>query len=617
MPGPSFPKRLAVVLLGLFAAVLALGAAALLLLVSLDLRPLVERVATASLERRLTIGALRVGWNPLTIELSDLRLANASWGSEPDMVRIGHLSAEIVPWPLFRGVLRCRKLDLVEPSILLERDAAGTGNWRFGKRASPSSGGKNRAQFPTLLDLHVRDGRFRQRNSSGSFLRLDVHEGSIRSGGDDAPVTVTLDGAYQGEAGRLTAKTQPFSVLRNAAVPFGIAFSIDAAASTVDFKGTLTDPLNFDGAEGALAIDGGDLGRFLAMLDAQTAADFPFDIAGDLHRSGDHWRLSGVKGKLAASAFTGTLMLDEGGRGQADDVTVDVDFPRLDLAPLLAGGGKPAAKGPGDLGAVSLRLDPKRGTNIAASIKARQLEKGTLHLADVAAEGAIASSAVSVKQLAFTFASGRVDASATAHTAPAGTEITATAHVAGLDADELAPLLRAGAGTITGRVDGGLELETTGETLKDALDASRGSAVLVMTEGSVARSLLERASTNLAALFRKEKGAAPIRCLLGVAAVSGGVGAISPLRLRTSEGSFVGGGQLDLRQGRLDLTIKSDPASTGALALDIPFRISGSLAQPRVEPLIAASPTWLDPPPGTDPLRALPPDLRRLAQQCA
>jgi hypothetical protein len=157
----------------------------------------------------------------------------------------------------------------------------------------------------------------------------------------------------------------------------------------------------------------------------------------------------------------------------------------------------------------------------------------------------------------------------------------------------------------------------TGDTVKDALAESRGSAVLVMTEGSVARALLERASTNLAAFFRTKKGAAPIKCLLGVIDLAGGVGAISPLRLRTAAGTLIGGGQLDLRRGRLDVTIRSDPASTGALALDIPFRISGPLARPHLEPLIGASPSWLDPPAGTDPLRALPENLRRIAEECA
>ena len=619
MPSTSPRKRWALVVLGLVGAVAALVAAALVLLVTLDLKPLIERVATASLGRRLAIGALQIGWgNPVTLELGDLRLANAPWGSEPEMVQIRHLAAEIDLWPLFRGVLRFRTLDMTGPSLFLERDAAGTGNWRFGNAVAASSGTpKNRAQFPTLLDFQMRDGLFRQRNTSGSFLRLDVHEGSIRSGGDDTPVAIVLDGAYGGAPGRLTGETQSFAALRDAAAPFGVAFVIAIAGSTVDFKGTLTDPLNFDGAAGALALDGRDLGSFLAILDAGAAADFPFAIAGDLHREGDHWRLSGATGELAGNALTGTLLLDEGGRGQADDLTLDFDFARLDLQPFLSGGGKAAAKGAPDIGAVSLRLDEKRGTNIAASIKAGQLDDGKMHLADVTAKGAIASGEAALQQLTFAFAGGTVDASATAHTVPAGTAIEASANVREFDVGRLAALLGAAPGTVAGRLEGGAQLAMTGATVKDALDTSRGAAVLVMTQGSVARALLERASANLAALFRKEKGAAPIDCALGVVAVSGGVGAIAPLRLQTTKGTFIGGGQLDLRRDRLDLTIKPDPASTGALALDIPFRISGPFSRLRLEPLIGASPSWLDPPPGTDPLRALPQNLRKFAEQCA
>ena len=87
-----------IVIFGLLIAVVTIGVGAIVLLVTADLRPLIERYARTSLHRRLAIGALRIGWgNPLTVELRDLDLANAPWGSAPDIVHIESISAEVGP----------------------------------------------------------------------------------------------------------------------------------------------------------------------------------------------------------------------------------------------------------------------------------------------------------------------------------------------------------------------------------------------------------------------------------------------------------------------------------------------------------------------------------------
>lgn len=56
-------------------------------------------------------------------------LGNAPGGSEPEMIRVDRLEARLAPWPLLTGRFELRSLDLIQPTILLERLADGTGNW--------------------------------------------------------------------------------------------------------------------------------------------------------------------------------------------------------------------------------------------------------------------------------------------------------------------------------------------------------------------------------------------------------------------------------------------------------------------------------------------------------
>ena len=397
------------------------------------------------------------------------------------------------------------------------------------------------------------------RTSSGAILRNDLHELAISSAGDDRPVSIALDGAYNGTPVRLSAETQSFSVLRNGSVPFGVEFSASTPTAKVGFKGTMTEPLDFDGVRGPMQIDARQAGDFLNMFGADLVADFPLLAAGAFSRTGDRWLLSDAKGKLANDAFEGALTLTEAGRGKPDDIGIAANFVQLDLNPILAGSGKKeTGKGGispnGDYRALPLGLETKRGTNFDAQIKAKELVFRAMHLADFGAHGRVASGEVTVSKLNFAFAGGTLDASGSAHSATPGSHVVANAAISGADASQIAGMLGAGAGQIAGKINGRATLEMTGETVNEALKRSTGHAVLAMSHGQIARALLEKLSTDLRSLFRKDESSAQISCLIGVIDLQDGRGTISPFRLQTPGTILIGGGQVDFPEGepRLD-----------------------------------------------------------------
>ena len=149
--------------------------------------------------------------------------------------------------------------------------------------------------------------------------------------------------------------------------------------------------------------------------------------------------------------------------------------------------------------------------------------------------------------------------------------------------------------------------------MADTVKGSRAQLLLAMRNGQVSRSLIERVSVDLRTLFRQPEGVTRVICLLGLVDIGGGIGRIGPLRLRTHEGTVNGAGRMDLRDNRLDLTLASDPSSTGFLALDVPIRISGEIDRLQVSPF--ASPRGkLDLALDNQRLRALSPTLRPLAE---
>jgi uncharacterized protein involved in outer membrane biogenesis len=320
-------------------------------------------------------------------------------------------------------------------------------------------------------------------------------------------------------------------------------------------------------------------------------------------------------GKIAASSFEGDLVFDEGPRGKQDNLKATLRFGELDLNPILPAPDKARAAAAG-FNSVSLRLDPNPGTNFDADVVARQLTYAKTRIADFAVHLATLPNAINLSRLKLAFAGGTIDASGTAATAPGGTHVLTRGQLIGAEAAQLAAYVDALAGKLRGRIDGAFTMDMTGETLGNALRAGRGHAVLDMVQGSVARDLMEKLSTNLLNLFRSGEGTVPVACFLGIVDLRNGVAAISPLRLRSGAGTVIGGGQVDFPGKRLDITIQSEASTTGFFALDIPIRISGSFANPSTDPLIggggAATRQALT---NNNPTRNLSPELKGLAER--
>jgi AsmA family protein len=613
-------RRLLLIAAGLFGLFAVLAGGAAIWLVTADLRPLVERHAGTALERQTSVGSLSIDWrNPLVLELRDVRVANMPGGSEPDMMRFARVLAGIDVRALLRGVMRFERLVLDQPMILLERHENGERNWRFpGGGGPPPNGGlavvpKNRTQFPTLIDMSVSGGVLIYRSEGRKDIRLDFRTLAVRSAGDETPVSLTVEGAYNGAAVRINGTTDSFARMRNAALPFGTEFTIETDAGRLAFKGTMAEPTDFEGVDGQLQITTVTLGKMLALFGLDQPAAFPLRATAHLRKQGDHWELTETRGQLAADPFTGRIALTEGERGKPDALAASVDFPRLDLAPLL---GSSAGKSGGDSAfeAIELRPDDKPGAVLDVHLRARQLIYDNLRLAEFNADLRTAPGEIELRKLAFGAAKGTLDASAIMRAVPAGGHLVARGRFWGAELGAALGLLGIDDVPLAGRSDTLFALDLTGKTVKEALaKASRGELVVAMKEGEVARSLVEKASVDLKALLRQSDQWLPVSCMVGVIDMRNGFIKLSPLRLRTGRTTLVAAGLIDLPTERLNMVLRAESDAANFLALKLPIRISGDLAKPGIAPAGGPTVAWLDEQRPADPAQWMTPELHALA----
>lgn len=116
------------------AVILAVG---ILLLSVIDFgrfQPDIEAVVQEATGRDFRInGEFRVKVLPAPSVLAeDVTLANASWGSEPELLRVGHFSARIGLWSLLFRPVVIHDLQLRDVDVLLETNADDEANWDMG-----------------------------------------------------------------------------------------------------------------------------------------------------------------------------------------------------------------------------------------------------------------------------------------------------------------------------------------------------------------------------------------------------------------------------------------------------------------------------------------------------
>ena len=230
---------------------------------------------------------------------------------------------------------------------------------------------------------------------------------------------------------------------------------------------------------------------------------------------------------------------------------------------------------------MKLAVDGAPSTVGEAKVSARRLSYDALSATDVVVAARLSPGKLLVKELSMTAFGTRVRASG--QVVGAG-HVTAEVAATGADVQMLRRALGFGIVPVLGALEGTFLVDATAPTLGQAIREAQVNGVVAMRGGSIAKEVIEMASTDVSALFRTARGMSVVSCLLAGLEMRAGVGTIAPLRVRAADGVIAGSAHFDLHRRVFDLTVGSEAHTTGALALDIPVRVHGSFGSPSVEP---------------------------------
>lgn len=575
-----------------------------------NLGPFVGRRATAMLGRPVTIHSLTVkpgSW--LQVQLDDVHVANIEGGTEPDMVRVGHLSAEVKLASLFKGPMIVRHVAGDSVHVLVERTPQNKPNWRFKKQgdeaqaaptppalpkeeltphfppqASPMPAfpvAQERSSYPTSLDVAITNGDVIYRTSHGTDYRAALKTVNLETKDSNSPVTFKVDGAYNTNPVQIEATLQPFADLRDSSKPYGMQATIRSGDMTIKFDGTATDPVNADGLAGHVTVDTPTSAPLMAIAGLSVPLTIPMQMEGEFVHAVDVWRLTQGKGSVKGNPLTITLAeLKEGARGQPDHVKADIAFDKLDLNGFLAKNGAPSNDSATDLPLMVIATpDPLvEARVIAKDIRYNVYRLNSTTLMVSVMPGVMNINTLSVGYLGATLnASGKIEAAAKGNA-----HVQGQAALTGADIDAFRRALGFQSVPLRGRLDMQMTVEATQPTLNAAMSHATVAAAVSMKNGALDRKVIKAASADLGMLFHKVDGTTPVQCLLAVVSMQNNAGQALPLRIKTADGTLSANARFDINRKWFDLIFSTQSETTGRFALDIPVRVSGSFSSPTV-----------------------------------
>lgn len=271
-------KVLGTIILGL---VIIIAISGYIFLRNFDLnqyKPMIEQMAEKQLGRKLAInGDAKLGISLVpTLIVNDVELANASWASAPEMVKIGSLEVRLSLMPLLKRQVVIDNVTLINPVVNLEVSANGTPNWEFSKaqKIDPQQLQlmKDQAVATGLVDMKTADkaaeavqenpaaaalagfaakdvlvenGVFNMINQqSGQNINVELVKLALSADSMDSDINAEFDVLFNGQKIKGKTTLGAINTLLQGKEPYSVVLDATAYGVNLQANGSVADAMN-------------------------------------------------------------------------------------------------------------------------------------------------------------------------------------------------------------------------------------------------------------------------------------------------------------------------------------------------------------------------------------
>ncbi len=555
------------------------------------LRPLVERQASAALDRKVTIRNLDVSLS-LTpvIVLDGITIGNpAGFAEDSTMATIDRVAVTIDGRAGLKGALRFPEIVIDRPQGDLKANPKGRRNWML---ETGSDGG---GALPQIDRLTINDGNIRFIDPAmQADFRLAIHTTDSKKSGEQQ-IVATASGTYAAQPISAEFRGGALLSIQSRTEPYPIRLSLKNGATTLLLAGTVNDPIHFAGANLKLDLAGKDLNDLYPLIGVPLAPTPPYKLSGRLNYIRTLIRFEDFTGTVGNTDLSGTFSVNP--HEEQPKVFAALTSKNVDLRDL---GGFIGAK-PGDeknappspvqkvrtkvLPDTPINLPEIKVANFDVRYHADHIKGESMPLDDMTVHLIIQDGRIILTPLSFGIGKGQILANA---------ELDAREKLMRTNGDidfqklDLHRILSStgpfeGKGTIAGKAN----IKTTGNSVAAMAANGDGDLKLFMEGGKLSALLVNLAGLDLGSSVLSMLGIpnrTPIRCMITDFGMTKGQVKTRLMLIDTTEANINGTGSIDLAREQIDYKITTDPKNFSIGSIQAPILIRGALGDPSIYP---------------------------------
>lgn len=566
-------------------------------------RGVVSRMASRHLHRDVRIdGPLRVHLfsSEPSVSIDNLSVANPDWAGGGSMVELRHLQFAVQLSQLLLGHLVLRTLELDQPKVSLLRDAKQRANWDFGNAGAQQT--QQPARLPPIRHFALRGGSL---DISDAARRL-TFKGTVaahQGGGREASEPFRLEG--QG-----TLNTEPFKLSFEGGAlldieldrPYQFQMKVDAGPSNASISGSIAKPFDLGELDADIEVQGQNLANLYYLTGLPLPLTAPYRVTAHMHRSGMHFALGEIAGKVGGSDVHGQANLDFSVNGRAT-VKATLASGSLNLADLgiALGAGVPQQPdtaaapqvaapnsepiSPLLLPTFKFKFNQFAKMDAAVNFRADSVQTEKVPIEAVTINLKLDHGAMVIKPLEFDLPLGRLagEVDLDARSSPPLAAIDLRLTDVRLDQFKSKTATQA---PLSGVLQSHAHLEGRGNSVHDIAADSSGTIAAVIPQGEIRQSFAELTGidvlSGLGLLLSGDQKNAAIRCAVAEFQVKDGDARAERLTIDTQPVLITGDGHISLSDEQLDLNVAGKPKQLRLARLRAPINVRGTLRHPSI-----------------------------------
>lgn len=524
-----------------------------------------------------------------TVVIEDVKFANASWGSKPEMLSLDKFEVQVSLMPLLSGTIQVNRVILLAPEILLETNKKGVGNWVLEieqpeKKDSPPSDSDMSLPAIVVNEVHIENARITYKDGiTGKETKIVIENIETKSESFDDPLSLLVKIAYNEIPIKIEGSLGSINQLM-ANEKYPVDLEIDVSDAKIGLHGLVAKPMEGKGLDLELSFNVASLSNLSKLAETELPALGPISLTGKLSDGKDSYSIKGMKLQAGKTDLSGDITANLSGKRPT--LSANLSSNSIDLVELS--GGEAAAKKEAKKERVfspdPLPLEGLKSVNANVTINARQIKTSSLILKKTKIVLKLKNGNLSIKPLSTLVAggslNGNIGLNASGKTAVLVTDI----NIKGLEPSQLEYFK----GKITGgKTDVTIKVKGSGKSVSQIMAGLNGKLLAKIGKGELKDSKTKAAGADLFSMLNPsgtregtliECGVINFNIKDGIATADKGIAIV------TNKMDVVGSGTIDLKTEKLDIGVTPHARegvgiSVGQLAELV--RLRGTLANPK------------------------------------